>query len=136
MTANNLNHSFSSSDKLTISNNRNRTKQRNSQMKNLTLPILALTLASLSMSTSQQANANSNNLHCNNPFVKVATYNNGIKCKKFRIDLNSKQQAKNKVRRWKQRASCNNHSSPPKSKVWFKVGKWAAEVTFICAIIY
>jgi hypothetical protein len=108
-------------------------------MKNRSLTLLGLTTALLCVAATHQASANANNLRCNNPFVKVATYNNAIKCKKVQT-FNASYQANAYAKLWRRQAGCNAHSSPPKSKVWPKqvrpgVTAWKARVIFTCAII-
>lgn len=106
-------------------------------MKNKPLTLVGLTTAILCCTTAHQASAN--NLRCNSPFIKVATYNNAIKCKKVQA-FNTSYEAHSRAKHWRRIAGCNAHSSPPNSKVWAKqirpgVTAWKARVIFTCALI-
>ena len=81
------------------------------------------------------ASAGAENLQCNYGFEKVETYSRSIKCRRTYDHFPSRDVAMKHAQRWTYSASCNAHSSPPKTSVMRHGGKWRARVSYICAII-
>ena len=79
--------------------------------------------------------AGAENLQCDYGFDKVETYSRSIKCRRTYDHFANRDLAIRHAQRWADMASCNAHSSPPKTSVMRHGGKWKARVTYICAII-